>query len=348
MLCETRAVGCAPSMNIPESVRLPRPRVVALGGGTGLPVVLKSLKNRLFPPSVQNLSECDRKRLTAIVTVTDDGGSSGRLRREFDILPPGDIRNCLSALSANSALSPDLFQYRFEKGDGLTGHSLGNLLLTALTDLKGNFMEAIECCSQMMNVRGQILPSTPMNVALYARFRDGSLMKGETSIVRRGGKIGRVFLRPSYSETLPLAIDAIERADAILLGPGSLFTSVIPGLLVKGLTAAIKRSRARKIYICNLMTEPGETDGYTASDHVRAILDHTEYGLLQYVILNKGKVSDDLQRRYACQGYHPVRNDGEQIRALDLTTVMADVITGEGEKIRHDEDKLGRLLMELI
>jgi uncharacterized cofD-like protein len=187
-----------------------------------------------------------------------------------------------------------------------------------------------------------------MNVALLATFRDGSLMKGESAIVKCGGRIKRVFLQPSHSETLPLAVDAIERADAIIVGPGSLFTSVIPNLLVKGITAAMRRSGARKIYICNLMTEPGETDGYTASDHVRAIFDHTGHGLLQYVILNNGRVSDSLQRRYRYQGYHPVRHDLEKLRELDLTAVMADVITGEGEKVRHDEDKLGHLLMELI
>ena len=344
----TRTTERAPLLNIPESVKRRRPRVVALGGGTGLPVVLRSLKNRLSPPSDQKLSEYDKKGLTAIVTVTDDGGSSGRLRREFDILPPGDIRNCMAALSEDSAFSSDLFQYRFQRGDGLIGHSFGNLLLAALTDMKGNFMEAVQCCSRMMNVRGQILPSTPVNVALLARFKDGSLVKGESSIVKYRGEIERVFLQPSYSGTPPSVLDAIETADAIIIGPGSLFTSVIPNLLVKEIAAAIKRSRAKKIYICNLMTEPGETDGYTAFDHVRAIFDHTEYGLLQYVILNKGRVSYELQRRYTGQGYHPVRHDVEGIRELGLTAVAADVMTEEGEKIRHDEDKLGCLLMELI
>ncbi len=328
--------------------RLTELRVVALGGGTGLPVVLRSLKSRLFPP----LSECSgthgRDRLTAIVTVTDDGGSSGRLRRDFNILPPGDIRNCLLALSDNKILFHELFQYRFEKGDGLAGHNLGNLFLTALTDLKGNFIEAIQHCSQIMGIRGQVLPFTSMNVTLVARFTDGWVIRGESSIANHRGTIRRVFLNPPYPEPLPSAINAIEKADAIIIGPGSLYTSIIPNLLVKGIAMAINRSKAKKIYICNLMTEAGETDDYTATDHIRAIFDHTGYGLLQYVILNKGKVSSSLQKTYINQGSYPVSYKIEEIRDLGLTSVVADLVSEKENKIRHDEDKLGRLLIELI
>lgn len=322
--------------------------VVALGGGTGLPVVLRSLKNRLFPSSLSYTSKYDHKRLTAIVTVTDDGGSSGKLKREFNILPPGDIRNCLAALSDDDALSSDIFQYRFGKGDGLAGHSLGNLFLTALTDLKGNFAEAIQCCSRIMNVKGQILPLTAANITLVAKFTDGTLIKGETAIVRHKGKISYVFLIPSYSEPFPAAIDAIEKADAIIIGPGSLYTSIIPNLLVMDITEAIIRSKAKKIFICNHMTEPGETDGYTATDHIKAVLNHTEYDLLQYVILNNGRVSAAAAKRYTDQGYAPVRYNIEEIRSLGVTSIVADVITEKGNTVRHDENKLGRLLMELI
>ncbi len=294
------------------------------------------------------MSESDRERLVAIVTVTDDGGSSGRLRKEFNILPPGDIRNCLAALTEDSDAFPDLFRYRFEKGNGLAGHSLGNLLLAALTDLRGNFIEAIQYFSRIMNVRGQIFPLSLMNVTLAARFDDGSVVRGESAIVKRRGRIRDVFLSPSYTDSPPEAIEAIETADAIIIGPGSLYTSIIPNLLVRDIATAIKKSKARKIYICNLMTEPGETDGYTATDHIKAIFDHTEYGFLQYVILNNGKVSADAAERYKDEGYSPVRCNPEEISSLGITSISADIITGNGNSIRHDEDKLGRILMEFI
>lgn len=324
------------------------PRVAALGGGTGLPVILRSLKGILFPPSSEYFSEYDSDKLTAIVTVTDDGGSSGRLRKDFNILPPGDIRNCLSALSDNNTLSSDLFQYRFEKGDGLAGHSLGNLFLTALADIKGNFMQAIQCCSQIIGVKGQVLPFSSRNVTLVARFTDGWVIRGESAIARHKGSIRQVFLNPPFPDPLPSAIDAIEKADVIIIGPGSLYTSIIPNLLVKGIARVIKKSKAKKIYICNLMTEPGETDGYTATDHIRAIFDHTEYGLFQYVILNKMKVSSNLLKTYIDQGSYPVSYAIEEIRDHGVTSIVADVMSEKGNEIRHDEDKLSRLLIELI
>jgi uncharacterized cofD-like protein len=344
---DTEKIETVPLADAPVPVVSNGRRVVALGGGTGLPVVLKGLKNRLFPASSQGLSEGEHERLTAIVTVTDDGGSSGKLRRDLNILPPGDIRNCLSALSDNRVITNDLFQFRFRKGDGLAGHCIGNLLLAALTSLKGNFVDAVQCCGRIMGIKGQILPLTPTNVTLFARFKDGNVVEGETALAKYRGEIKRVFLHPPYPETLSLAIDAIERADAIIIGPGSLYTSIIPNLLVKGIAAAIKRSKAKKFYICNIMTEPGETDGYTAVDHIKAIFDHTEYGLFQYVILTKKRVSPDTQKRYGEQGYYPVSYDAGEIRDLGLTSAVADLIA-EGDKIRHDEEKLGRFLMELI
>lgn len=345
-----RSAQGLPPVGIAEEGTLRHPRVVALGGGTGLPVVLRSLKKSLYPGPFNNFVgvEPNGKELTAIVTVTDDGGSSGRLRSDFNILPPGDIRNCLSALSDNSVLSTDVLQYRFKKGNGLIGHNMGNLLLAALTDLKGDFLDAVECCGRMMNVQGSILPSTPTNVSLSAMFTDGTIVRGESAIVKYRGRIRRVFLHPSHPDTHPSAIRAIERADAIVIGPGSLFTSIIPNLLVENIFSAIKKSRAKKIYICNLMTEPGETEGYTVCDHINAVFDHTEYGLFQYVIVNKGRIPDDLRNRYACQGVQPVRLDRKEMGQLDVTAVLADVISVEGGRIRHDEGKLGRLLMELV
>ncbi len=348
---ETETLENIPHLTGTLQRKLTELRVVAFGGGTGLPVILRSLKGILFPPSSKYFSEYDSDKLTAIVTVTDDGGSSGKLRKDFNILPPGDIRNCLAALSDSNTLSSDLFQYRFEKGDGLAGHSLGNLFLTALADIKGNFIKAIQCCSQIIGVKGQVLPFTSRNVKLVARFTDGWVISGESAIARHKGSIRKVFLNPPYPDPLPSAINAIEKADVIIIGPGSLYTSIIPNLLVKGLARVIKKSKAKKIYICNLMTEPGETDGYTATDHIKAIFDHIEYGFLQYVILNKlnkGNVFSDLQKAYMDQGSYPVSYEIEEIRDHGLTSIVADVMSEKGNKIRHDEDKLGRLLMELM
>ena len=343
-----RTTNTASYVTSRQPTKLSELRVVALGGGTGLPAVLRSLKDRLFPPHSCSVTDRSRERLTAIVTVTDDGGSSGRLRKDFDILPPGDIRNCLSALSEGGALSFDLFQYRFDKGQGLSGHSLGNLLLAALTHLRGNFLEAVQCCGDIMNVKGRILPCTSENVSLGARFRDGLVIKGETFIAGHRGRIENVFLIPSNPAPLPQTIGAIEKADAIIIGPGSLYTSIIPSLLAEGMPEAIRRSRARKIYICNQMTEPGETDGYTAADHIRAIYEHTEYGLFQYVLLHKGRIPRRLVDTYRKKGSHPVKQNMKELRQLGITSVVADLVSTQGGRIRHDEGKLGRLLSELL
>ena len=230
----------------------------------------------------------------------------------------------------------------------MAGHSLGNLLLAALTDLKGDFMEALDYFSKILDIRGQIVPLTSMNISLVARFMDGHVTKGESSIVRERGKIKYVFLTPVYPEPVPTAVNAIGKADAIIIGPGSLYTSIIPNLLISEIREAIKLSGAKKIYICNLMTEPGETDHFTATDHIKAIYDHAEYGLFHYVILNKARMPADLEKSYMEQGYHPVSYDIDEIKALGLTSVVADVVSGESDKLRHDEEKLGRLLTELI
>ena len=337
-----------PYFDATNSIKLAGLRVVALGGGSGLPAVLRSLKNRLFPLPSYPLSNHDRERLTAIVTVTDDGGSSGRLRSDFNMLPPGDIRNCLSALAEDSALISDLFQYRFEKGNGLNGHSLGNLLLTAMTHLKGNFLEAVQSCSDIMKVKGRILPFTSDPIVLGAKFRDGLAIRGETCIAGHGGSIEKVFLIPSHPTPISQTIVAIEKADAIIIGPGSLYTSVMPNLLVQEIASAIRRSVAKKIYICNLMTEPGETDGYTATDHIKAIFDHTEYDFFQYVIVNNGKISHTLCNSYADQECHPVRYNIGEMRDLGLTSIAVDLVSEQGNKVRHDEDKLGRILTEIL
>ena len=245
-------------------------RVVAIGGGTGLSSVLQGLKHYVRPAGATGASV----DITAIVTVTDDGGSSGRLRREFDVLPPGDIRNCMVALSEDSALLSRLFQYRFESGRGLKGHSFGNLFLMALTQILGDFPDAITASSEVLNIAGRIYPSTTSNVSLEATLVNGATIVGETHISRSGHRIQSVKLKPRKVRPLPAALTAIAEADLITLGPGSLFTSIVPNLLVHGIAAAIRSSPALKCYFVNLMWQPGETDEFSASDHVRAIHRH--------------------------------------------------------------------------
>lgn len=323
-------------------------RIVALGGGTGLPVVLRSLKRFLFPGASISFSRHDRERLTAIVTVTDNGGSSGRLRQDFEMPPPGDIRNCLAALSDNILMPESLFQYYFNKGEGLAGHNLGNLFLAALTDLKGNFADAVICCSRMMNIRGQIVPSTSTNVHLKAIFSNGDIVKGETEITSRKERIQQISITPSFPEPMPLAIEAVQKADVIILGPGSLYTSLIPNLLIKDMAKAIKHSKARKIYICNIMTEPGETDGYTATDHIKAIFDHSEIGLFDYIVLNNKQVSDPLQKIYTEKDSLQVEYNIEELSQFGLKSFTADLLSEKEGWIRHSEQKIGMLLKDIL
>ena len=238
------------------------PKIVSVGGGTGLATLLTGLKEYT-------------SNITAIVTVADDGGSSGRLRQQFDILPPGDIRNCLVALADASTMMRDLFQFRFEKGSDLAGHNFGNLFITVMTRLTGDFEKAIRETSKVLALRGQVIPSTLNNVVLVAEHKDGSVTEGEDKIPKANKPIDKVFLRPAGSEATPEALRAIREADLIVLGPGSLYTSIIPNLLIKEITGAIAASRAMKVYVCNVMTQPGETDGYTASNHIKALIEHS-------------------------------------------------------------------------
>ncbi len=282
--------------------------------------------------------------LAAVVTVTDDGGSSGRLRRNYHVLPPGDIRNCLVALSADEALLGHLFQYRFPRGPGLGGHSFGNLFLTALTGVTGDFAEAVRLSSEVLAIRGRIFPSTTESVRLEARLDDGRWVRGETRISRSTSPVRTVRLRPRRVRPLPEVLEAIRRADLILIGPGSLYTSVIPSLLVSGVAEAIRASAALRIYISNLMTQPGETTGYAASDHLRALAEHFGPGLIDWVVLNRCVPSPRLARRYRAQGAIPVGLDPERIEAMGCRCLVADLIE-EGDVLRHDSDRLARLLV---
>lgn len=318
----------------------PTLRVVALGGGTGLPVLLHGLKAVLFPPAR------DLDCLTAIVTVADDGGSSGRLRQAYRVLSPGDIRNCLLALSDGDPTIAALFNFRFNGKGDVSGHSLGNLILTALSQLESDFPEAVTRASEVLAVRGRVFPSTLDDVTLLAEFADGSWVEGESHITSVRRPIRRVYLQPEGARALPQARAAIAAADLIVIGPGSLYTSLIPILLVKELADAIAHSRARVVLIVNLMTEPGETDGYTVADHVLAIRAHAPQVPIHNVLLNSTPIPGDLIQHYATEGAVPIPTEVEPLRALGCRPVERDLL-GIGPKVRHDSRKLARTVLEL-
>ncbi len=316
-------------------------RVVAMGGGTGLSALLDGLKRYVksddrFPPV----------DITAVVTVTDDGGSSGRLRRDFDLLPPGDIRNCMVALSEDSALMSRLFQYRFEAGHGLKGHSFGNLFLMALTQLMGDFPDAVRVSSEVLNIAGRIYPSTNSNVVLEGQMADGSVVQGETRISRSRQRIERVRLVPRQAKPLDATLKAIAEADVITLGPGSLFTSVIPNLLVQGIPQAIRNSRAVKAYFVNLMWQPGETEQFRASDHVQALHRHARGRFLDYAVVNVRPITSAVKRRYAREAALPVENDMETLFRMGLK-VMAAKLALVTEVVRHDPVATAGVVMKL-
>ena len=316
-------------------------RVVAIGGGTGLSALLEGLKHYAYGETGHSAVD-----ITAIVTVTDDGGSSGRLRREFDVLPPGDIRNCMVALSEDSALMSRLFQHRFEQGRGLKGHSFGNLFLTALTQIMGDFPDAVRASSEVLNIAGHIYPSTTANVMLSAKLANGARVTGETNISRSTRRIERIRLVPSKAKPLPEALNAIAEADVITMGPGSLFTSVIPNLLVNGIPEAIRDSKAVKAYFVNLMWQPGETTEFTASDHVRAIHKHAGGKLLDYAVVNIRPITSAVKKRYARERAMPVENDINKLFKMGLK-VMAGNMVQRGQKVRHDPDAAASVVMKL-
>jgi uncharacterized cofD-like protein len=321
-------------------------RIVALGGGTGLSALLRGLKEHVVRREDQT-AHPDRpvSDLAAIVTVTDDGGSSGRLRRENRILPPGDIRNCMVALSKDEALLGRLFQYRFHAGRGLIGHNFGNLFLAALTHITGDFTEAIRESSKVLAIRGRIFPSTLSNVHLVATLKNGRRVRGETRITASRVPIKKLELSPRRVKPLPLAIDAIRQADLILLGPGSLYTSVLPNLLIPEVASAIARSKAPRVYIANLMTQPGETAGYALADHVRAIQKHATRPLVDFVVANRQPVSPRVARRYRAQGAEPVLIDLPELYRLGCQVVL-DNLLDERTVIRHNHRRLARLLLD--
>ena len=314
------------------------PKIVVIGGGTGLSTLLTGLKHKTG-------------NITAIVTVADDGGSSGRLREEFDVLPPGDIRNCLVALSNSEDLMGALFQFRFNSGKGLNGHNFGNLFITALSKITGDFNRAIRESSNVLAIRGDVFPATLQKVKLSVKRENGSETIGESRVREgKGSPIDRIALMPGDCEASAEAVEAIHEANMIILGPGSLYTSVMPNLLIKGIKDEVIRSRAVKVYVCNVMTEEGETESYSISDHARAILKHTAPGIMDFCIGNITRIPGQLRDKYKIKEQYPVRIDrgDEQWFAREKITLVKAHIASMEEFVRHDSDKLADSTMNIL
>ncbi len=311
------------------------PKIVAIGGGHGLSHLLLGLKEYTA-------------NLTAIVTVADSGGSSGRLREEFNIVAPGDIRNCLVALADAPALMGELFQYRFEENSQLKGHNFGNLFLTAMVQItKGDFQKAVEESSKVLAIRGKVIPSTIHNIHLVADYMDGTSTQGEAKIPKSNMAIKRLYLTDKDAKPTPEAIAAIAEADIIVMGPGSLYTSIIPNLIIKGMSEAIVQSPAYKIYVCNVMTQVGETDGFSASDHVRVLTEHALPKVINACVINNASVPDSALNRYRSENSFPVIADMEKIKEMGYKVVATDLL-GVNDYVRHDSKKLTQALIKLI
>ena len=326
-------------------------KVVAIGGGTGLSTLLRGFKPYVSPqldhgPEHSESTEPTSGELTAVITVTHDGGCSGRLRKEFNMLPPGDIRNCLVALSEDEALLSRLFQYRFTGGSGLEGHSFGNLFLAALTAITKDFAQAVRLSSAILATVGRILPATTADVQLCAEMDDGSRVFGETSITASKRRIVHLQMVPPDAHPLPETLNAIAGADLITIGPGSLFTSLIPNLLVRGIPQAIRESPAIKVYVCNLMTQANESLERTAADHIRALNDHADCQLFDYALINRMPASSALKAKYALEGASQIVADLDAIEAIGACPVLGDYLYEDGVA-RHDTDGVAKDLMQL-
>ncbi|MBT9152787.1 MAG: Gluconeogenesis factor [Firmicutes bacterium] len=309
------------------------PRMVAIGGGTGLAVLLRGLKQYT-------------SNITAVVTVADDGGSSGRLRSDLGVLPPGDIRNCVLALADTEPLLEQLFQYRFAEGE-LAGHSFGNLLIVAMTNITGDFKVAVKEFGKVLAVKGQVLPVTDSPVQLHALLKDGSRVVGETKVGQCNGQIVDMFLEPAEALPLPEVLRAIREADAIILGPGSLYTSVIPNLLVKGVSQALLETQAIIIYVCNIMTQPGETTGLTAADHVATIHKFVGGKIVDYIVVNVEHIKPELAAKYREAQSLPVTIDHSRLQQIGVKVVTGELLEG-GSLLHHDSKKLARRLMRAV
>jgi uncharacterized cofD-like protein len=336
-----------------SGTRMARPtnrslNVVAIGGGTGLSTLLKGLKTYVIPALTQ---ECIPEKhvvgeLSAVVTVSDDGGSSGRLRKEFNMLPPGDIRNCIVALSEDEALLSRLFQHRFRQGSGLEGHSFGNLFLAALTSITSDFAEAVRLSAEILLTRGHIFPATTSNIELEAVMEDGTRVRGETMITASKGRIKELVLVPPDVKPLPQTLEAIASADLITIGPGSLFTSLIPNLLVHGIAQAIVDSPATKVYVCNLMTQANESLGLTAADHIRALDQHAGGRIFDYALVNRTPASPDLKAKYALEGASQIVADLDAIEEMGVCPVLGEYLEEAGVA-RHNNERVASDLIDL-
>jgi len=319
--------------------------LVAIGGGTGLSTLLSGLKEYVG----NGLEDISIKRLSAIVAVSDDGGSSGRLRDEFQMPPPGDIRNCMVALSEDSHLLSKLFRHRFSGDGDLSGHNFGNLFLAALSEVTGDFAEAVRLSSEILASKGHIFPATVSDVRVAARLTDGSVVQGETNISKTGGSIKRLYLEPEDCEPHPNAISAIEQAGVITIGPGSLYTSILPPLLVNGVVESIANSQAIKIFICNLMTQPGETDGLTARRHLEIVREYAARLDFNYVIVNNREISGVQARLYTRDGAQQIGVHGSiDSDEIEGAKVISANLLDDGELVRHHPERLARAVLDCV
>ena len=331
----------------PEDLTPVKPvRVVAIGGGTGLSTLLRGLRSHVSAPGQSAACVGPISDLAAVVTVTDDGGSSGRLRIGFNMLPPGDLRNCMVALSEEEDLLAQLFNHRFRGGDSLKGHNFGNLFVAALTEITGDFGQAIELASKILATRGRIYPVTTANTSLIARMDDGSLVRGETNITASSRRIVELMLDPPDAAPLPETLDAIQRADIISVGPGSLYTSLITNLLVQGVPSALACARGIRVYICNLMTQANESLNLTAAEHIERIYEHTRAPIFDYALVNTAAFSPETLARYAAEGAAPIVADIERIEALGVCVIAGD-FASEESVVRHDSGRVTGALLAL-
>jgi len=330
-----------------EALGLVRPlRVVAIGGGTGLSTLLRGLRRHVSAPGQSAAEAGIIGDLAAVVTVTDDGGSSGRLRKGFNMLPPGDLRNCMVALSEEEDLLAQLFAHRFRMGGALEGHNFGNLFVAALTEITGDFGHAIQLASKILATRGRIYPVTTANATLVARMDDGSMVRGETDITASRKHIAELMLDPPDAAPLPETLDAIERADLITVGPGSLYTSLITNLLVRDMPAALARARGVKVYICNLMTQANESLGLSASQHIERIYNHTRAPIFDFALVNTAAFSPETLARYAAQGASPIEADIERIESLGVRCITGN-FASEDSLVRHAASRVTGALLAL-
>jgi uncharacterized cofD-like protein len=321
-------------------------RVVAIGGGTGLSTLLRGLRQHVAAPGKTPAAQGAIGDLAAVVTVTDDGGSSGRLRKDFNMLPPGDLRNCMVALSENEDLLVQLFTHRFRAGDALEGHNFGNLFVAALTEITGDFGQAIQLASKILATRGHIYPVTTADTTLVARMDDGSLVRGETNITASQRRIAELMLDPANAAPMPETLAAIEQADLITVGPGSLYTSLITNLLVQGMPAALANARGVRVYVCNLMTQANESLNLTASEHIERIFEHTHAPIFDYALVNTAPFSPETLARYAAQNAGPIVADIDRIEALGVRCITGN-FASEGSLVRHAADRVTDTLLKL-